>query len=305
MRPGEDAKRVVDPDCTVVFEKVGDPASARPEVDRGELREMLIGSLPKATIRWGCKAIALSPLDKGQHTIAFRDGTNTTVDLLVGADGAWSKVRPLLSPSKPDYSGICFIEIALLDPVKDAASIDLIGSGTLMAVAPGKGIMVHRYPDGTAHGYAALTRTENWIKTIDFTDVAAGLGQLALEFDGWAPMLTAFIRNSSIDPVPRPIFALPVGMSWPRVPGVTLIGDAAHLMSPFAGEGANLAMDDGARLAEAIVRYPNDVEVALSAYEHDLFPRAKAVAQTSADNLGRFFGKDAPHSLIGLFGDQA
>ncbi|MFC0205503.1 FAD-dependent oxidoreductase, partial [Novosphingobium soli] len=305
VRPGEDAKRVVASDGRLLFDKVGDPSSMRPEVDRGELRTMLIKSLPDGTIRWGCKATAMTPLGEGRHAIAFSDGTGTTVDLLVGADGAWSKVRPLLSSPTPRYSGTCFIEIALLDPVKYAASIDAIGSGTLMAVAPGKGIMVHRYPDGTARGYAALNRPENWIGAIDFTDVAAGLGRIAQEFDGWSPTLTAFIRDSCINPVPRPIFALPVGMSWPRVPGVTLIGDAAHLMSPFAGEGANLAMEDGARLAEAILRCPNNVEAALAAYEHDLFPRAEAVAMASADNLARFFGEDAPHSVIGLFEGRA
>jgi 2-polyprenyl-6-methoxyphenol hydroxylase-like FAD-dependent oxidoreductase len=305
VRPGEDAKRVVAPDGRLLFDRAGDAASRRPEVDRGELRTMLIKSLPDGAIRWGCKATALTPLGEGRHAIAFSDGTGTSVDLLVGADGAWSKVRPLLSSATPRYSGTCFIEIALLDPVKDAASIDAIGSGTLMAVAPDKGIMVHRYPDGTARGYAALNRPENWIGTIDFTDVAAGLGRIANEFDGWAPALTAFIRDSCIDPVPRPIFALPVGMSWPRLPGVTLIGDAAHVMSPFAGEGANLAMEDGAKLAEAIVRYPNNVEAALAAYERDLFPRAEAVAQASADNLELFFGEDAPHSVICLLGGGA
>ncbi|PZQ51799.1 MAG: FAD-dependent oxidoreductase [Novosphingobium pentaromativorans] len=305
VRPGEDAKRVVGPDGRLLFDRAGDPASTRPEVDRGELRTMLIKSLPDRAIRWGCKAIALTPLGEGRHSIAFSDGTGTTVDLLVGADGAWSKVRPLLSSTTPRYSGTCFIEIALLNAVKDAASIDVIGSGTLMAVAPGKGIIVHRYPDGTARGYAALNRPENWIRTIDFTDVAAGLGRIAHEFDGWAATLTAFIRDSCIDPIPRPIFALPVGISWPRVPGVTLIGDAAHLMSPFAGEGANLAMEDGARLAQTILHCPHDVEAALAAYEHDLFPRAKAVAQASADNLARFFGEDAPNSVIGLFEGRA
>jgi 2-polyprenyl-6-methoxyphenol hydroxylase-like FAD-dependent oxidoreductase len=301
VRPGEDAKRIVAPDGSLLFDKAGDPASMRPEVDRGDLRTMLIKSLPSNAICWGCKATAITSLGEGRHAIDFSDGTCITVDLLIGADGAWSKVRPLLSSATPSYSGTCFIEIALLDAGNDTASIEAIGSGTLMAVAPGKGIMVHRNPDGTARGYAALNRPEEWVRTIDFTDAAAGLGRIANEFNGWSPTLTAFIRDSSIDPVPRPIFALPVGMSWQPVPGVTLIGDAAHLMSPFAGEGANLAMEDGAKLAEAILRCSHDFEAALTDYERDLFPRAEVVAQASADNLKRFFSDDAPHSVIGLF----
>jgi len=156
-RPGEDAKRVVDSDGAVLFDKPGGASSARPEVDRGELRNMLLDALPQGTVKWNCKVTSVAT-DGRRHTITFADGTMVTAGLIVGADGAWSKVRSLLSDVKPAYAGTCFIEVALLDgAARHQASIDAIGGGTLMAVAPGKGIMVHRYPDGTARGYAALS----------------------------------------------------------------------------------------------------------------------------------------------------
>ncbi len=302
VRHGEDAKRVVDSNGMILFDAPGSAESTRPEVERGDLRTLLMTSLPAHAIRWGRKAVSFSPLGDGRHRIAFAGGASETVDMLVGADGAWSRVRPLVSEARPIYCGTCFIEIALngSDPA-DAASIAAIGNGTMMAVAPGKGIIAHRHADGSVTGYVALVRPEAWVRSVDLDNLPAGLSFIAQQFMGWAPHLTHLITNSTAVPTIRPIYALAPGVKWPRVPGVTLVGDAAHLMSPFAGEGANLAMFDGAELAQAIVDHGNDHEGALSDYEATLFPRSRDVARLSADNLSLFFGDDAPRSVAEAF----
>ena len=301
IHPGGQATRVLDKDGNVLLDAPDDGTGGRPEVPRGELRRILLESLPAGTVLWGHKLTTASPLGGGRHRLTFANDATVTTDLLVGADGAWSRVRPLLSGAKPAYVGTTFIETYLYDAdTCHKASAVAVGGGALFAVAPGKGILAHREPNGSLHTYAELNKPKEWIDSIDFSDPATALARVAEEFNGWAPELTALITDGEAAPVPRAIHALPVEHRWERVPGVTLLGDAAHLMIP-SGEGANLAMFDGSELAKAIAANPNDVEAALLAYEKDLFPRSAAEAAEAEKILNVCIGPNAPQSLLDFF----
>jgi 2-polyprenyl-6-methoxyphenol hydroxylase-like FAD-dependent oxidoreductase len=156
-----------------------------------------------------------------------------------------------------------------------------------------RGFLGHRETDGSLHIYTALKVDEGVLDTIDFTDQEAAKAAVLSYFDGWDKDLQALVADADNPLVPRRIHALPVGHRWERTPGVTLLGDAAHLMSPFAGEGANLAIFDGAELGQAIAAHPGDLEAALAVYEDALFPRGEASAAGSAENLDNMFAPDA------------
>lgn len=301
IHQGAEASRVLDQHGRLLFDASDDGTGQRPEVLRGDLRRILLDSLPDRTVRWGHKVTGVRSLGDGRHELTFTDGTTVTSGLLIGADGAWSKIRPLLSDAGPRYTGATFIDIYLYDAdERHPAAAKAVGAGAMYALAPGKGIIAHREAGNTLHTYVALNRPAEWIAAIDFTNAAAATARIAAEFDGWAPELTALITDGQTAPVARPIHTLPDGHRWERVPGVTLLGDAAHLMPP-SGDGANLAMFDGAELGKAIAAHPDDVEAALTAYEEALFPRTEPVYAEAHDMLDLMIGDHAPSGFIDLF----
>ncbi|MBO0657490.1 FAD-dependent monooxygenase [Streptomyces triculaminicus] len=275
---GRQAMRVLDRDGTVLFDKADDGTGGRPEVQRGELRRILLDSLPAGTVRWGHKVASARTLGEGRHEVTFADGGTVATSLLVGADGAWSRIRPLLSTAIPEYTGTSCVETYLFDAdTRHPAAAKAVGGGMLIAPAPGREIFAHRESGDTLHTYVGLAKPQDWFAAIDFTDAAAATARIAQEFDGWAPELTALITDGDTAPVLRPLYALPTGHRWDRVPGVTLTGDAAHLAGPN-GEGANLAMLDGAELGKALAAHPDDIEAALTEYEQAMFPRSAEFA---------------------------
>ncbi|KAK1179800.1 NAD(P)/FAD-dependent oxidoreductase [Streptomyces sp. NBS 14/10] len=302
---GRQTMRVLDPDGTVVLDKADDGTGGRPEVQRGELRQILLDSLPVGTVRWGHKVSGVRALGEGRYEVAFADGGTVVTSLLVGADGAWSRVRPLLSPATPEYAGTSFVETYLFDAdTRHPAAAKAVGGGSMIAPSLGKEIFAHRESGDTLHTYVALSKPQDWFAAIDFTDTTAAAARIAREFAGWAPELTALITEGDTAPVLRPHYALPTEHRWDRAPGVTLLGDAAHLAAPN-GEGANLAMLDGAELGKALAAHPDDIEAALTEYERAMFPRStEAATFEGAEVQGIDSDKNTAHDLINMITDK-
>ncbi|MFG2569301.1 FAD-dependent oxidoreductase [Streptomyces sp. NPDC048567] len=319
IHEGADAARILDQDGELLLNIPGDDGETRPEVLRGDLRGILLDSLPEDTVRWGAKVTGVRSLGDGRHEVSFADGSTVVSALLVGADGAWSRVRPLVSDARPTYTGKTFIETYLHDvDQRHPATARLVGPGAMYALTPGKGITAHREASGVLHTYVQLARSAEWVAELGLPGTAAGNGagsgadrdgaigtaRIAAEFEGWAPELLALITGTETAPVARMIHTLPDGHRWDRVPGVTLIGDAAHLMPP-SGDGANLAMLDGAELAGAIAAHSDDAEKALAVYEEAMFPRSASFFVDAHEIVDLVIGESAPHGLIDFFGEAA
>jgi 2-polyprenyl-6-methoxyphenol hydroxylase-like FAD-dependent oxidoreductase len=303
--PQGEAMRVLDKTGRAhIDEPAKEGGGDRPEIERTDLRDLLINSLDPGTIVWGHKVTAVRSVEGGGHELTFADGATASADLLVGADGTWSKLRPLLTAAKPEYSGISYLELHLSDVGQHHPDLAaFVGPGIMFALSDNKALMGH----GGRHLHfgASLRVPQEWIagSGVDWSDPVAAREALLKEFADWSTELTDLIRDCDDEIIPRLIYALPIGLSWERVPGVTLVGDAAHVMSPYAGEGANLAMQDAAELALALVAHGGDVETALARYEAAMFPRAQAAAEGSAAGLDMCFAADAPKAMVAFFSD--
>jgi 2-polyprenyl-6-methoxyphenol hydroxylase-like FAD-dependent oxidoreductase len=292
-------------DGAVLAEAADDGSMAKPEALRRDIRRILLDSLPPGTVQWGKKCVSATPLGDGRHELHFHDGSRVATDLLVGAEGTWSKVRSLLSDQTPTYSGRSHVDVYLHDVERRHPAIaETVGEGALYALIPGKGFLAHREAGDVIHTYVVLSRPLHWFDDIDFADADAVRSRLAAEFDDWAPELIALITHSDGAPILRSIHELPDRHRWQREPGVTLIGDAAHPTVP-GGQGANLAMLDGAELAQAIAAHPENPETALTTYETAMFPRSEAEAKAAHETFELIFGTGAPHALADLFNGVA
>ena len=264
-----------------------------PEIDRGQLRQMLAESLEPGTVQWDHKLRSATSLGAGTHRLRFANGAQTDVDLLIGADGTWSRVRPLVTDAVPEYSGVSYLDVQYQNAdVRHPEIARMVGQGQLFVKdGQGHGVVVQRNSGGVIRGYVFMKKPLNWAEQakLDTGDASAVHRFLLSEFSGWTPELYPFMTDSDGPYINRPIMLLPAPLTWEPTPGVTLLGDAAHVMAPFGGQGANLALLDAANLACAVAE-ETSIDAAIARYEAQMLPRAGALAVQSNAAQGKFFG---------------
>ncbi|MBB6731545.1 FAD-dependent oxidoreductase [Cohnella zeiphila] len=300
---GEDF-RVADKTGKILLDEVAEPneQGSRPEIDRGDLCDLLLGALDSGSIRYGRKLDRAVSLDNGMTELHFENGEVDTVHLLVGADGAFSRVRPLLSDVKAEYSGLTMIELNVLNAAENHPDLAAWNRrGKMFALGDRKGILGQLGGDGRLKVYASFEVERDWLDTcgIPFDQPEEAKRRLLELFGDWDDAIRNYIRYADGPILPRRIYRLPIGFRWNRRPDVTLIGDAAHVMSPFAGEGVNLAMQDAMNLALAIASHPNLAQ-AVEAYEEEMYRYSSEAAQESNDSQILCFSDDAAVKLAGL-----
>ncbi|MFE3736778.1 FAD-dependent oxidoreductase [Streptomyces sp. NPDC059134] len=295
-RPEGEEHRILDPMGRTLVHHEPRPGSfsGRPEIDRSALRDLLLDSLPADTVVWGRRLVAAVPRPGGGWELTFHGGHRTGCDILIGADGARSVVRPLLT-DVPLHSVATLVELTVEDVDRRRPDLaELVGPGNLWCVGVNRILAAQRLGDGSLRVGISLRADDRPV------DSYRSKRALLDGFDGWDPRLTALVEAGDGAPVPRPIEAMPTGTRWTGRPGVTLIGDAAHLMPPV-GEGANQAMLDAAVLAGRLAVAPADPHAAIRTYEEEMFARTSPIADMSARVQAMMLSPTAAADIVRFF----
>lgn len=310
-RPGAEKLRIVDEQARFFFDEHTETKDAhfgneyfRPEIDRGLLRDIFIESLQPDTIVWDHQFVTMERQGAG-WLLSFKDGNTQYADLVIAADGANSKIRPLINTIKPVYSGLTVIEGNIYNAASNAPKLNTLTSGgKVFALGKNKSLILSAKGDGCLSFYTGTWETENWINEcgIDFSNRQQVQNWFQQRFADWDPLWQELFEKDEIYFVPRPMYHYPLDQQWTAMDNATMIGDAAHLMPPYAGEGVNMAMLDAVELSECLSSpgFPS-LQAAIASYEKQMCQRAAEVTGITLQQMHDLHAPNAIKNLLAVF----
>lgn len=309
--PGADREKIMNEKAEIFFSDHGHKLEEdfnniyfRPEIDRGVLRKILLQSLEPETVIWNSHFLSMEP-QNGGWLLHFKDRPSVYADLVIGADGANSKIRPYVTEIRPFYTGIMMLEGNIPNASQTAPNINaLLEGGKIMAFGNNQNLLMGQKADGEIGFYASFRAPEDWktqngIIHYNNNEVFRWYKDSYGDWSNiWDELFTATVPPF----IPRPIYCVPLDQYWESQSNVTIIGDAAHVMPPFAGEGVNMSMLDALELSRNLLS--GDVESthqAIASYEESMRKRASLIAGESLANGEFMHSKNALQSMVKMF----
>jgi 2-polyprenyl-6-methoxyphenol hydroxylase-like FAD-dependent oxidoreductase len=302
-RPDLDRLRLTDAKGTVLHDhsRRMSGAGKRPEIERGPLRDLLLDSLQPGTVQWDCK-LESAERQGEQVLLRFSSGQIALADIAIGCDGANSRLRELVTPIRPEYVGVSLVEGLVPEAKQMIPELwDLLGGSALIALGGERTIGMGTKPDGSVLLYAGV-KTHGDSARRSFEEAGGPDQRVAwfhANFQGWSEIWNPLFREA-VSMVWRPLLVCPPDQHWEPKPNVTLIGDAAHVMPPYAGEGVNMAMLDALVLSRLLLSQDTSSD-AIAAYEAEMFARMRHMTDDTMVNTEMFYAPDASDRVVALF----
>ena len=253
---------------------------------------------------WDSYFISMEKQNEG-WLLHFKNGSSAYADIVIAADGANSKIRPYITNIKAFYSGVTMLEGNVYNAEKVTPQIHaLANGGKIMAFGNAKNLLLGQKGNGDLGFYASFKVDESWAtnNSLDYSDKAQILEWFKKTYSEWSSIWYELFENAATPFIPRPIYCMPLDQTWKALPNLTMLGDAAHVMPPFAGEGANMAMLDALELSECLTddKY-NTLQEAISFYEINMRKRSAIAARESLENGERMHSEKALLIMLDFF----
>lgn len=309
-RPNAGKLKIIDKNLTIYLDEHAEESSHsedRPEIDRTPLRKILLESLQPDTVVWDSHFLSMEKHHEG-WLMHFKNGTSHYADIVIAADGANSKIRPYVTDIQPIYSGVTMVEGNIYHAETNAPKIwKLVNGGKVFALDNEQTLLFSTKEDGTLTFYTGCNTDEHWVKDsgIDFTQKQQVADWFKKEYSSWNEIWQELFETDEISIIPRPQYHYPLDQKWKTLPNLTLLGDAAHRMPPYAGEGVNMAMQDAYELAESLTNDEfKDIKTAISSYENKMLERASEVTRLTLENTVLMHSENAIENLMKVFNGE-
>lgn len=264
-----------------------------PEINRNDLRAILLNSLENDTVIWDRKLVMLEP-GKKKWTLTFENKPSETADLVILANGGMSKIRSFVTDTQVEETGTFNIQVDILQPEINCPGFFQLCNGNRL-MAGHQGILLFANPNNNGALYLGISfkTPDEWKNKIplDFQDRNSVADFLLKRFSKWSEVYKQLIRSvSTFQCLPTRKFPLNNDWKSNRPLPITMIGDAAHLMSPFAGQGVNTGLLDALILSENLTNGEfTSIENAIENYEQQMFVYAKDTQDESTENETEMF----------------
>lgn len=253
-------------------------------VHRADLQSALLSVVDGERLHLGAEVSDVDPAGR----LRFAAGGGYDADVVVGADGIRSTVRELLVRDEPVFSSYAaYRGLVPMDRLPAAAAAPL----ARMWLGPGRHLVCYPVRGGEAMSFAGIAPSptasaESW-------SAGADPAELAAAFSGWHPAVAAVVGAAG--PVGRwPLYDRAPLATW-STGRVAVLGDAAHPMLPFLGQGANQAIEDAVTLAGCLAGTdPAGVPAALARYQAARLARTAAIQQQSRGHADWMHLDDGP-----------